>query len=248
MRIPRSLDSQRLAMEAWVVAPAAMAEKTSSSMAVLSAAVFWYAFKVSKMRSGETLAGSGLVVMGASPEIYCALMGSGIFGEAPVNEFGFVGSDDGLRHVGFVELMKREIDFAGWLHGTEQKTVNIRGGGFGVHFFRWQSVTHRACRTNDPSGEDAAVFAPVGGVENAVHEVVRVAGQDVDAFVRVVLGFQQIGVNATTGFDAGGGLVHGVIFGNAVGQGFVHGYYDGVNLRVGEVQLERFFEPRQLWE
>jgi hypothetical protein len=37
--MPRSLDWQRLAMEGCVVAPSAMPEKTSSLMAVLSAAV-----------------------------------------------------------------------------------------------------------------------------------------------------------------------------------------------------------------
>src|ERR1700733_9657041 len=116
MRMPRSLASQRLAMEVCVVAPSAMAENTSSSIAVFSAAVFWYAFSVSKMRSGVTSAGSGAVLMGVAPEIWDALMGCGILGEAPVDEVGFVCFDDGFGHVGFAQLMKRELDFAAWLH------------------------------------------------------------------------------------------------------------------------------------
>src|SRR5580704_11958783 len=160
-------------------------------------------------------------------------MGSRVFGEAPVNEFGFVGFNDGGRHVGFVELMKSEIDFAAWLHGAEQETVNIRGGGFGVHFFRRQGVANRAGGADDPSGQDAAVFAPVGGVENAVHEIVRVAGEDVDALVRILVGLQQVGIDAVAALDAGGELVHGVIFRNAIRKGFVHSDHDGANLRIG---------------
>src|ERR1700679_1814545 len=116
MRIPRSLASQLLAMEACVVAPAAMAENTSSSIAVFSAAVCWYAFSVSKMRSGVTLAGSGAVVMGVAPKVWYVLMGCGIFGKAPVDEFGSVGFDDAGWDVGFVQLTKCEIDFAAALH------------------------------------------------------------------------------------------------------------------------------------
>src|SRR5271170_7512256 len=155
-------------------------------------------------------------------------MGSGIFREAPVNKFGFVGVHDGGGHVGFVQLLKSEVDFAAGLNGSEQKAVNIRGGGFSVHLFRRQRVSHGSGGADDPSGEHAAVFAPVPSVENAVHVVMRMAGED---------------VHAAAAINPDGELIHGVIFRNAVGQGFVHGYHDGVNLRVGDVQLQYLFEP-----
>ena len=94
-------------------------------------------------------------------------MGNRIFCEAPVNEFGFVGFDDSGRHVGFVQLMKREAYFTAWLHSAEQKAVNVRGSGFGVHFFWRQRVADCSGGADDPAGEDAAVFAPVRRVENA---------------------------------------------------------------------------------
>ena len=107
------------------------------------------------------MAGSGAVVMRVAPEIWDALMGNGIFGEAPMNEFGLVGVHDGGGHVGFVQLLKSKVDFSAGLNCTEQKTVNIRGGGFSVHFFRRQRVSHGSGGADNPSGKDAAVFAPV---------------------------------------------------------------------------------------
>ena len=76
----------------------------------------------------------------------------------------------------------------------------------------------------------------------------RVAGEDVHAFMRFVLGFQQVGIDAAAAINASGELIHSVIFGNAVGEGFVHGDDDGVNLLVGEVELQSFFEPGHLLE
>lgn len=76
--------------------------------------------------------------------------------------------------------MKMEIHGAIWMYASEQISVDVCFGGFRIAGVRRKGVTNSAGCTNDPSGKNSAVVAPVLGVEDSVHEEVGVAGQHVD--------------------------------------------------------------------
>src|SRR5271156_1625491 len=111
---------------------------------------------------------------------------------------------------------------------------------------RRQSIADRAGCSDDPARQYAAVGAPVFGIENSLHIIMRMTGEDVNALVSFVLGLKQIDVNAAAALGGDPKLVHAVIFGDALGQSFVHSDDDRAYLGVGFRGLQRFFKTSHL--
>src|SRR5579871_6746373 len=103
-----------------------------------------------------------------------------------MDEFFCVTLRYGCWNIAFLNSVKREIDFAIGLYGGEQIAVHVGLRGSSVFPIARKRVALRASRADNPARQDAAVFAPVIGIENSVHEIVRVARKDVDALVLFV--------------------------------------------------------------
>ena len=121
-----------------------------------------------------------------------------------MNEFAAIAPNHRLGNVVLLDLLKFKIDFAAGLYGPNERSVRIderpmRIGGIGG-----KRVPYRACGPHDPSGQHAAILLPVGGIENSVHVIVRVARENVDALVRVILRTEQVGIHVTPAFGAVG--------------------------------------------
>jgi hypothetical protein len=61
----------------------------------------------------------------------------------------------------------------------------------------------------------------------------RVRGKNVNVFVRVVLRFQQIRIDAPAAFCSSRKLIHAVVLGNAFWERFVHAHDNSFDLRIG---------------
>src|SRR6202790_4014287 len=163
-----------------------------------------------------------------------------------MNEFAAIAPNHRLGNVVLLDLLKFKIDFAAGLYGPNERSVCIderpmRIGGIGA-----KRVPYCACAPHDPSGQYAAILLPVGGIEYSVHVIVRVARENVDALVRVILPTEQVGIHVTPAFGAVGRFVHAMTRGNTFGQRLVHSSHDGRYSWISQVFCESFLEPAYL--
>src|ERR1700730_7383545 len=128
-----------------------------------------------------------------------------------MNELPRVSLDDGRRHIRFVHMLKCEINLTIRFCGSAKKAVDI---GFSPPRSRGsvrQCIALRSGCAHNPARQNSSVLAPVIGGENAVHEVMRMAGENVNALVCLALGFEQTRVYASPALGSLRGLVHAVV-------------------------------------
>src|SRR5215469_3929376 len=160
-------------------------------MAALRAADRWYAFRVSKIRTGLGCSCPMGVAIGSSRirETF-ASMCVRVLREAPVDELRRIPVNDSRRHVRFVQFLELELDLAAGLDASQQEPVNVRLGDTRIFPVRRQWISHRSSSAYNPSGKNAAILAPVSRIEDVLHEKMGMALKRVDVLVGLVLRFQ----------------------------------------------------------
>src|ERR1022692_4526257 len=112
---------------------------------------------------------------------------------------------DTRRDAALLKLLKlkadRSLRRSRWVHRGQQISVHIRHGSVRAFEVGGQPVADRPRGTNNPRRENASAGSPILGVENAVHEEVRVAGQDIDFLVTFILQLEQVLVNLAAALD-----------------------------------------------
>jgi len=89
------------------------------------------------------------------------------------------------RHHRFGHFLKLKVDGVAGVGARrtdcrQQITLDARPGERCLRRIGRQGVAHRPRGTDDPAGKHAPVFTPIGGVENAFHDKMRMRGEDVD--------------------------------------------------------------------
>src|ERR1035438_6378905 len=158
--------------------------------------------------------------------------------------------DDTRRDAALLELLKLKANRPFWrsrgIHGGEQISVHIRNGNVRVFDVGRQPVADSSRGANNPSREDASVGSPVFGIENAIHEEMRMASQDIDFFVIFILQLKQVLINLTAALLPASPLAHAVVRRKAVGRRFVHSDYDRENRWVLTIARQDCLDPLQL--
>src|SRR5262245_36193371 len=93
---------------------------------------------------------------------------------------------------------------------AQQITIDLGARVFGAAGSGGQSITHGSGGAYNPSRQNAAVLAPVIAVKDSIHQKMRVAGQDVDVLVGLLLESQQVGVNLPAALRAYIPIAHAV--------------------------------------
>src|ERR1051326_4609992 len=124
-----------------------------------------------------------------------------------------------LHHIfgnlSFTEFLEFELNrsrsFAFWIDGGHQITVNVSLGRMSVSRIRRQGITFRSGCSNNPSWKHSAMRLPIRSLVSSVHKVMRMAGENVDQLVRVILHLQEHFVNAPAAVDSRRRFVHAVV-------------------------------------
>ena len=176
------------------------------------------------------------------------LLGFRILRKTPVNEIRRIASHDGARNIRFTQLLIGKSNLAAGLNCAKKEAVDIclRRASIGGILGQW--VTDGAGCSNDPTGEDTAVIPPIGGVEDAIHEIVRMAGENVDMLVSLILSMEKRQVCQAATFRSLSRLIHAVIFGDAFRERLMHGRDDSMDGGVRRVTVQDFVKPMELGE
>src|SRR5215472_1741592 len=100
--------------------------------------------------------------------------------KAVVDELRRESADDRVRDIFALDLVKNKINLTVRVNAAQKIAVGLLAALFGVGRGRRQTVAHGACRSHDPSRQDAAVLAPIIIIEDTGHVEMGVAGEYVN--------------------------------------------------------------------
>src|SRR5579859_4424922 len=169
--------------------------------------------------------------------------------EAEIYELRRVALNDLGGSVSLVDLVEPEINLPTSVDRADKKAVNLGARFFGLRGIRRQRVTHRAASADNPARQFTTVRFPIVGIENAVHIEMRVAGQQVNMLVRLLLEIQELGIDAAAALCAHGPVIHAVAAGQAVRQRRMHAHYQGPHIFIGRRAIQHALQPTHLlWQ